>query len=175
MPILHLGVLDVPHGGEKESLSTGDVAEILEEKYHIMEIFYEQHVEDVIVPALEENLQGQFERMLSGGGDSGFTETEGESKIRSGARQEGFEKSMVVGVTDSIKKAFDDFITLNEMDALGYPGIPTAASGRSTLRKGGVQHRFVHPYAKANPSRPSFVDTGAYLDSFTAWIDEEKK
>jgi hypothetical protein len=34
----------------------------------------------------------------------------------------------------------------------------------------GVNHRFMHPYAR-RPSRPSFIDTGLYVANFTAWVD----
>ena len=58
-----------------------------------------------------------------------------------------------------IEKAFREMLTAGTLDGLGYPGIPTAASGNGSLRKVGV-----HP-------RPSFVDTGNYENSFKAWVD----
>lgn len=143
---LHLGVVDVPYTDSPEALTTGDVAEILEDKYHVIEVFYEQHGEDVILPAIEGAIEGVMESMLTGA---------------------PFGSASFASAGEPIKKAFHDFITNREMDALGYPGVPTQAS------LDGVNHRFAHPYAK-RASRPSFRDTGAYLDSFTAWVDDKK-
>jgi len=50
------------------------------------------------------------------------------------------------------------------MDQLGYPGIPTGAA------EAGVNHRLLHPYAKDNPERPSFIDTGQYQADFKSWV-----
>lgn len=138
---LHLGVVDIPyteHGG----LTTGDVAGFLENKYHVMEVFANQHLEDVIAPALEDSLRGHLETLLMGGPSSGDPFATGTEKIRHG---------------------FDTFITMGEMEMLGYPGVPTMAAIKrksARFKKG-----------RARRVRPSFVDTGLYLNSFTSWVD----
>jgi hypothetical protein len=38
--------------------------------------------------------------------------------------------------------------------------------------RGAVNHRLARPYAKDNPQRPSFRDTGVYESSFTVWTEE---
>jgi hypothetical protein len=58
---------------------------------------------------------------------------------------------------------FNEFIDRRGMD--GMPGVPTDAA------RLGINHRLKHPYAKANPERPSFKDTGTYMQSFTAWVE----
>lgn len=67
--------------------------------------------------------------------------------------------------TSKIETMFKRFITEKQMDRIGYPGVPTKAS------LAGVNHRLLHPFAKSNPQRPSFVDTGQYVGAFRAWID----
>src|SRR5271167_741677 len=78
MPVLHLGVLDQPYSfaplpGKRRptkvaggTQTTGDVAQWLEDRYHVMEVFYELHAADVVAPALEDSLQGALESILMG-------------------------------------------------------------------------------------------------------------
>src|ERR1019366_8157922 len=78
MPVLHFGVIDQPYNdpapvkkrGRKpakagSTQSTGDVAEILEAKYHVMQVFYQQHKGD-IAGDLSESIAGSLESMLMG-------------------------------------------------------------------------------------------------------------
>ena len=51
----------------------------------------------------------------------------------------------------AIKRRFKKFLNSGEMERMGFDNIPT----RVALREG----------------RPSFVDTGLYRDSFTAWVE----
>lgn len=162
MPILHLGVIDIPYAYEKEvvgkkgkvlkkkkkvvhSQTTGDVAEILEDKYHIMELFFEEHeAHNLITGAIEEALKGSLESMAMGAPPT---------------------ENPFAAATQAIDEAFKRFITEGAVERLGIPGTPTEAALK------GVSHRKAHPYAKANARRPSFVDTGLYVDSFISWID----
>lgn len=164
MPILHLGVIDIPYVDNSEpksrkksgrpgphkahvkkykNLTTGDVAEILEDKYHVIEHFYENN-EEKIAERLENSLAGALESILMGAPLS---------------------ISAFGMATSAIEDRFKDFLSLKELDALGYPGIPTLASLE------GVSHRFKNPYAK-RPPRPSFIDTGLYQASFKSWVDK---
>lgn len=157
---LHLGVVDVPY---KEptlkverygvtsvaSITTGDVASILEAEYHPMEIYFNLHERDVAL-ALEDGLAGVLESLLTGA---------------------PLTLDLFGSATAKIEEGFKAFLSNGEMEALGYPGVPTAASGKTDKRKGGVNHRLKHPYASDNPSRPSFIDTGEYQASFKVWVD----
>ena len=76
---LHMGVIDIPYaydqstGAKKgkrkrkvtKSITTGDVATILEENYGIMETFFDTH-EEMIVGHLEEALAGSLESLVMG-------------------------------------------------------------------------------------------------------------
>lgn len=137
--IIHLGVTELPYstaGGK----TTGDVAEILEDKYHIVEVFYEQH-KDAVVGFLEDSVQGALESLVMGAPVT---------------------LAPLAGGLSKIEEKFKRFLSDKEMDRLGYPGVPTAASLR------GVSHRFKKPYARRAP-RPSFIDSGLYQSSFRAW------
>lgn len=161
--ILHLGVIDLPyveapapgqrsgkrrpgphkrHARRYANKTTGDVAEILEGRYHVMEHFSELH-SDEIVEAIEGSLQGAVESLLMGGPPQLDAFGAGTSKI---------------------EDAFKQMLSQRELDGLGYPGIPTAAA------ESGVSHRRKRAYVKRD-SRPSFVDTSLYQSSFKAWID----
>jgi hypothetical protein len=164
MPTLHLGVLDVgyvqtesapkrapkrprkgphkAHAKKYQNISTGDVAEILESKYHPMEIFFEQHKEDIAAD-LEGSLAGALESLLMGAPPS---------------------LDAFGSATSQIEDRFKKFLSEKEMEGLGYPGVPTKAALM------GVSHRFLHPYKK-RPPRPSFIDTGLYQASFKSWVD----
>lgn len=166
---LHLGVVDFPYtqspnaeepvrqgkrrGGSRwrrrdliggEVATTGDVAEILEKKYNIMSIFVEEHMDDVILPAVQNALAGALETVLMGG-----------------PAVEGF---ALGSAASGIETAFKNFISNKEMESLGYPGVPTQAAQR------GVNHRMLHPY-KRRAARASFRDTGLYQSSFKVWGD----
>lgn len=164
MTTLNLGVVDIPYAYEQEvlskkgkplkrkktvtkSITTGEVAEILEEKYHVMEIFFEIHGEQ-IMELLTDAVVGAYETAAMGG------------PTQAEPHAEALEK---------IGQMFRDFLSNQEMD--GYHGefstlqIPTRAA------REGVSHRFAHPYAH-RPERPSFIDTGEFQAAFTAWIEK---
>lgn len=129
--------------GANRVMSTGDVAEILEEKYHPVEHFYQLH-EDEILGAVMEDMSASLETMLMGGS----------TELHLGE------------ATSKIEDAFKTMISTSELETIGYPGVPTQAALK------GVNHRLLHPYAKSNPRRPSFKDTSLYMSSFKAWMEE---
>lgn len=148
--ILNLGVVDVPYSqhGTKWSKAragtetTGDVAEILEENYGLMQAFYDAHSAD-IARDLENSVAGALESFIMG------------APVRNDQFGAG---------TSKIEERFRDFLSTKEAERVGIPGAPTLAALR------GVSHRFKHPY-KRRPPRPSFIDTGLLQASFRAWIE----
>ena len=154
MTKLHLGVTDIaystaPSGKRKRrksaaTITTGEVAEILEDEYHPMEHYWELHKEE-IAKSLEGSLAGALETAMMTGSlpDNAFASAESEIEA-------GFKKMLSEG----------------ELEGLGYPGVPTQAAIK------GVSHRLRHPYAKSNPRRPSLIDTGLYQASFKSWFEE---
>ncbi len=168
MPVLHLGVIELnyiqpPTPGKKapknpgkkgkfgphrthakkyENVTTGDVAEILEARYHIFEHFWENHQGEIIAD-LEKSLEGTIESLLMGAPTT--IDPYGEA-------------------TSKIEDLFKQMLATKELETLGYPGIPTAAALR------GVSHRFARAYLR-RPPRPSFIDTGMFQASMKAWLD----
>lgn len=153
---LHLGVIDQPYrswdlakGAKRRKQgrvlprTTYDVAKILESKYGIMGTFYAVH-ELEIMRALEESIQGSLESLV-------------------------MRRQLVMNpwarATQIIEDKFKDFINSGASERCGIPGTPTKAAKR------GVNHRLRRPYAKSNPRRPSFRDTGLFVSSFKSWID----
>jgi hypothetical protein len=123
--------------------TTGDVAEILEDKYHIMEVYYETLGADIVAGSLEHSLDDAIR------------------DIQAGAPVKGL--SVTLAVEQELKTAFQIFIDQEEMN--GRAGVPTKAALK------GVNHRFMHPYSSSNPARPSFRDTGLFENSFVAWFE----
>lgn len=152
MTTLHLGVYDMPYAdppssgkrGRRKSgvQTTGDVAEVLEQRYDVMAGFYELHGQEV-ANAFGEAMLDALEAVMSGRAPP--------SNPLDPAMQD-------------IGEMFREFIDREELSGL-EEGVPTAAALK------GVSHRFKHPYAKGHPRRPSFVDTGLYRESFVAWVD----
>lgn len=128
-----------PSGGE----TTGDVAERLEDKYHVMEVFVEEIGNDKIVKALERSIEGAMTDLVLGKNPNII--------------------DPFASVVGEIETAFRLFLSQEEMNGI-VPGVPTKAA------IAGVNHRLARPYAKGNPSRPSFIDTGTYQSHFRAVI-----
>ncbi|WP_407258081.1 hypothetical protein [Klebsiella quasipneumoniae] len=59
---LHLGVEDIPY--ESESVTTGDVAEFLEDKYGIMAHFFWLYG-PIIAELMAESIAGQLENIIA--------------------------------------------------------------------------------------------------------------
>jgi len=156
---LHLGVLVQPYrfagplkgfrgtkalrarnGGNHSALTTGDVAQILEARYGVMEAFYKAH-EQQIAGFIEGSLDTALQSLLMGRAVDPWGRA-----------------------TQQIETAFRDFIATKEAERVGIAGTPTKAALR------GVNHRLLHPYAGRNPRRPSFRDTGLYMASFKSWV-----
>ena len=149
---LVFGVVDAPYQGAPRgkrakrtasNVTTGDVAEILEDKYQIMERFFDLHGAE-IAQALERSVQGGIENLLTGEASLGI---------------DVFGEAM-----SEIETMFRHMLDTRELDGK-VPGVPTAAAER------GVSHRRAHPYALRDP-RPSFIDTGEFQAAFRAWMSE---
>ena len=155
--ILHLGVDDVAYSQPPATRrrrkvragtqTTGDVAGWLEDRYHIMEIFVQQHKDDVIAPALENSLAGALESVLAGAPVS---------------------LDAFGAASSEIEDRMKQFIATGEMDALGYPGVPTQAARD---RASGKRRSSRFKTRRATGAAVSFYDTGLYESSMKVWVD----
>lgn len=152
MPLtLHLGVIDLPYVARPSkrkrkaaagTKTTGDVAEILEDRYGLVEKFWEVY-EGRAIEKLSDGIEGALESFVMG----------------APPKLDPFGKGL-----SEVEDLFKQFLSTQEAERVGIPGTPTQAALR------GVNHRLKRPYVKRAP-RPSFVDTGLYQSSFRAWID----
>lgn len=156
--ILHLGVIDIPYANVPDEMkkhrrhrahpagseTTGDVATWLENKYHVVETFYELH-EQQVIDTVTESVSDAVEALMSGAPIATVN-------------------PFSPGALSDIQSAFKQFLSNREIEALGIPGVPTQAA------LDGISHRFKN---RRNPKgrRPSFIDTGLYQASFIAWMD----
>ena len=149
MTTLHLGVLDQPYD---DGATTFSVAEILEAKYHVMEIFYELRKEDV-AKALEKSIQSALDM------------------LDSDAPAESINPFATASA--DIEASFKQFLDSQEIERIGYPGVPTQAAldGVRTSYKNPTGNKKKRGKRVKHPRRPSFIDTGLYEDSMKAWID----
>lgn len=127
---------------EASLMTTGEVAEILEKKYGILDTFAFARLPD-IAKALEESLSNELENMILGGKppDNPFQ-----------------------GAESKITQMMKDFLSSQDVEKMGIEGTPTAAALK------GVNHRLKRPNAKGNPRRPSFIDTDTMRKSYKAWV-----
>jgi hypothetical protein len=148
---LHFGVFDVPYRlapsrrqrkARAGTVTTSDVAGFLENKYGLMEAFFESQ-KDGIVGDLEEGLQGVLESFLMGAPPQLDAFGSGVAKI---------------------EDRFKQFLSTQKAEQVGIPGVPTEAA------LAGVNPRLKRPHAKGNPRRPSFIATGLFQSSFKAWV-----
>lgn len=136
---LHLGVIDQPYtsydggrkaanparrrkplvtGKAKRTVTTGQVARWLEDRYHVMEVFYE--IDGGVHEALRESVADAMENVLMGA---------------------PVDANPFLGATSEIQKRFKQFISNRTMETLGIPGVPTRAAlmgvnSRLKLRRG---------------------------------------
>jgi len=163
---LNLGVLDVPYRlydhskpvakpykhkqpmrkpASPEHATTGTVAEELEEKYGIMQVFADRY-QDRIAQSLSDSVAGAIETMAMGGPQMDVA-----TILKSG-----------IG---SIERDFKNYLDQEEIAQAGVEGVPTKAALL------GINHRMKKP--TTHKRRPSFIDTGQYQSSFKAWVDDE--
>lgn len=156
MTTLHLGVIDQPYrtAGKRGAVTTGDVAEFLEARYHIMELFFDMN-RDVVERMMADSYAHATATMITMQQHGGT----GPPSIDPQAEAMG-----------DIKVKFNEFLDKEALAGI-VPGVPTKAA------LAGVSHRFKRPYARrgrggrSRGRRPSFIDTGLYESSFIAWLD----
>lgn len=155
---LVLGVADVAYSDASTggATTTGEVAQILEDRYHVMETFYDSR-KDKIAEWLSEGVAKAIEDLVDFG-------IKGDPTFR---------------VMQKIEAEFRAFLTANEMTHLFGQLTPAEAQyfidktgGFTKAGAAGINHRLKHPYASKNEARPAFIDTGLYQASFRAWVEQ---
>ncbi len=142
---LELGVEDVAYSDPDASgaTTTGQVAEILEKKYHVMRVFVELHGQS-IADAIAEGLAKDSRAMDRG---------------------DVVSPQVLAGPMGKIEKGFRDYLDADEWQKTTGQAIAAAQNG--------VSHRFKAvrgAKAKARGPRPAFIDTGLFQASFRAKV-----
>lgn len=131
----------------KAPVTTTQVANWLESKYHVMEIYLTLHSKQV-QSFVDKALLGAARNLIISG--------------RMAANP-------LAGAEQKITADFKAFLSNREIERIGYPGIPTKAALR------GKSSRFKLGYALDRAGnrtrRPSFIDTGLYQASAKAWFE----
>jgi hypothetical protein len=143
---LCLGVMPIPYDSRKD---TFDVATILEDRYGIMQKFYElnsQQINDDMAEALSKSLED----------------------FANGFPVIPLDRVMAQTLGEKSEK-FRDFLDTGEVERVGIPGTPTKRSlQRISLRFKNKKTK----KGKRSVPRSSFLDTLLYRNSFRMWIDE---
>lgn len=143
---LNLGVADTAHG----KVSTGDLAELLEAKYGVMEAFYDMN-EAAINGFVVDAFQGAVDSLLMGA-PTGI--------------------DPFAAASAKIETRFKEALSMKEFDGR-LPGVPTQASLEGTSQRfKKAKERKGKKRRRKRAGRPSFIDTGIYQSSFKAWFDK---
>jgi len=154
---LALGVEDEPYDDpdNPDPKTTFEVASILEGKYNVMGTFYvtrEENIADFLAAGMSEAI----------------------SQLANTGRP----VDTYFAAMNKIKEQFTQFILNEEMSAL----VASLSEGESnafnwkmtfdSAAHAGRSSRKLEPGAEKNKPRPAFYDTGTYMRSFRAWIED---
>ena len=142
-----LGVLDTPHG---DDLTTGQLAQYLEDEYSVMGNFYELHQKEIA-----QDFTDGYARAVNA--------------MLSGKRPVDPFKS----ACSKTEARFQAFIDLAEIEKMGVSGVPTQAAldGVRTSLKKKKEIKGKRYYSKVRGTRrASFFDTGRYAGAFKCWV-----
>jgi hypothetical protein len=129
------------------TITTGDVMEILEKKYSVIEVFYKVN-QDAIQKLIFDSIEGAIETAIMTG--AGFNE--------------GFLEQSLNSAIFDIDAMFRAWLTERGPEKAGIPGTPTLAAQK------GVKSHLKSGYTKGRVPRPSFIDTGLYRQNFHSWV-----
>jgi len=140
-----LGVVDVAYsdaGGKGGTKTTGDVAQILEHQYHVMEVFYEER-RDHVAEWMADAIRDQIADLIT---------------------QAPISSNPFLDAEQRIEASFRRFLSDDEMQKI------MPITQQITAAQMGMSKRFKAGHSKGYKPRPAFIDTGLYQASFRAWV-----
>lgn len=168
MASLVLGVLDVAYsdagGSSGEATTTGEVAEKLEERYGVMQAFYDSRKEKIAQFLADDMAHAITD--IAQGKPVESSQSRGFANKYHGINEKYSISSFTYGADKRIESEFNQFIFSNEMQKLS---IATTGAPISVAAARGITKRKI---SKKNKSRPAFVDTGLYVTSMLAWTEK---
>lgn len=146
---IELGVIEQPYA--TGSLTTADVAAILERKYGIIGTFVDVHARD-LQRILERSFVNAFEDMVNG--------LPGRDPYASAFQE--------------IQMMMKRWLSTQEVERQGIKGVPTKAAldGRSSRFKSGLNRVSMKMFKKGvrkGVRRPSFIDSALMQASYKVW------
>lgn len=137
---INLGCVDIPYTDSSET--TFGVASILEEKYGVMQTFFDLHSKD-IADQIANSIATAIEQSHAG------VET----------------PDVFAGSMSKTEEMFRTYLDKEEMAGI-IKGVPTQAAldGKNSRKK--------YKSKKQGKRRPSFIDSSLYRISFRAWVDK---
>lgn len=142
------GVLNSTHG----ALSTGELAQYLEDKYSVMGNFFKLHKDQI-----GQDFADSFGRAVS-------------DMMNGKQPRDPFKTAL-----SKTEARFQSFIGLAEIERMGVPGVPTQAAldgVRTSLKKKKEIKGNKYRSKVRGSRRPSFFDTGLYANSFKCWVEK---
>jgi hypothetical protein len=142
---LFLGVENLAYSDPdvKGVTTTGEVADILEKKYNVMDVFFELYGKK-IADDIAKSMIDDMDALMHG---------------------EMVSTVPMAGAMQKIEHSFRNYLDADEWQQTTGQAIAAAQNG--------VSHRFKSVRgvaAKQRGPRPAFIDTGLYQSSFRAWV-----
>ena len=163
---LELGVEDVAYSDPdaKGATTTGEVAEILEEKYHVMRVFAELHGQD-ISDAIAKDVSNSMDAILHGERISKIPLQSSmghvESMFRDYLSEDEWQKTTgqaIAAAQNGVSHRFKDVQSGKSIRASSVASGKVSAADTKIVTK------------KTRGPRPAFIDTGLYSASFRAKV-----
>lgn len=176
---LNLGVLDVAYSdaGSGGATTTGEVAQILESQYGVMQVFYNENAAK-IAQWLADDMTASINKLIKSGRaiDLAKRPSQARHMLHGAERTVAGEQSgsYTYGADQKIENEFRDYIHSSKYARMTISSI----TANPVIRSGGVRaaagysKRFKNPNAP-RPSRPMFVDTGLYVSTFRVWTTND--
>jgi hypothetical protein len=161
---LILGVENVAYSDPdaKGVTTTGEVAEILEKKYHVMDVFFELYGKQ-IADDITKSMIDDMDALMNG---------------------EKVSAVPMAGAMQKIEHSFRNYLDDDEWQQTTGQAIAAAQNGVNHRKENPMNTRFMRvgggkngkgstmvlrPGKQRGP-RPAFIDTGLYQSSFRAWV-----
>ncbi len=181
---LVMGVVDVAYSDANSggATTTGEVAQILEDKYHVMETFLVTR-EEKIAEWLADSMGNAIADLVSGGRPNrdpfhdAMKDIEAEFRSFLDANEMAH---LVAGLSEGESAAFDWSRTFNSAANQGvshrFKDVNNRAIKGGKLLSAAMAGKLgKRTQARARGPRPAFIDTGLYQASFIAWVEAPPK
>ena len=168
---LNIGVIDYQYTEGEKSISTGKVAEYLEDHYAVMTGFAVEHLDD-IADDMAESYAGALESILMGGtvenpADQAMSKISAKAKLYLSSREA--ERVLAPGTGRYPVPTRAALKGISSRSKSGYRGMTMSEKKALQARS---KELGIGRMTFIGKRRPSFIDTGMYQNSLIAWTEE---